>query len=121
MFTRTNWYVIPIVWLPIAAYLGLRSVFQFSGPIPAFTTNPRLPMAALSSLPASSFLKTGICFVIGNIIWTFLEYLLHRFLFHPSTHIAPKLNKLTVPSPSPIFTPFVIFGRTFGSVYSESM
>ena len=39
-------------------------------------------MAALSSLPASSFLKTGICFVIGNIIWTFLEYLLHRFLFH---------------------------------------
>ncbi|KAI4527468.1 Inositolphosphorylceramide-B hydroxylase [Schizophyllum commune Tattone D] len=82
MFTRTNWYVIPIVWLPIAAYLGLRSVFQFSGPIPAFTTNPRLPMAALSSLPASSFLKTGICFVIGNIIWTFLEYLLHRFLFH---------------------------------------
>ena len=25
------------------------------------------------------------------------------FLFHPSTHIAPRLNKLTVPSPSPIF------------------
>ena len=29
----------------------------------------------------------------------------HLVLFHPSTHIAPRLNKLTVPSPSPIFTP----------------
>lgn len=29
----------------------------------------------------------------------------HRGRFHPSTHIAPMLRRLTVPSPSPIFTP----------------
>jgi hypothetical protein len=63
----------------------------------------------------------------------------HRGLFHPSTHIAPKLSRLTVPSPSPIFTPFrtyaqvslprhcseirkgVTLGLTFSSVYSVSM
>ena len=33
----------------------------------------------------------------------------HRLRFHPSTHIAPRLSKLTVPSPSPIFTPFIIY------------
>lgn len=63
----------------------------------------------------------------------------HLGRFHPSTHMAPRLNRLTVPSPSPIFTPFriwwkcqiralkyvyricVTFGLTESSVYSESM
>ena len=39
----------------------------------------------------------------------------HLLLFHPSTHIAPRLNKLTVPSPSPIFTPL----RTYGTTISD--
>ena len=30
----------------------------------------------------------------------------HRFRFQPSTHIAPKLRRDTVPSPSPSLTPF---------------
>ncbi|UZJ53459.1 hypothetical protein CBS101457_002779 [Exobasidium rhododendri] len=30
MFTRTNWYVVPIVWLPIAIGLFFRSAYQFS-------------------------------------------------------------------------------------------
>lgn len=33
----------------------------------------------------------------------------HRLRFQPSTHIAPRLSKLTVPSPSPILTPFVTY------------
>ena len=40
-----------------------------------------------------------------STVVTFIPPGFHLFLFHPSTHIAPRLNKLTVPSPSPIFTP----------------
>jgi hypothetical protein len=35
----------------------------------------------------------------------------HLLRFHPSTHIAPKLSKLTVPSPSPNFTPFCTWNQ----------
>ncbi|PIL36085.1 hypothetical protein GSI_01745 [Ganoderma sinense ZZ0214-1] len=38
-----------------------------------------------------------------------------------AAHIAPRLSKLTVPSPSPIFTPFIARGLTVSSVYSESI
>lgn len=81
-FTRTNWYVVPIVWGPIAIYLFLRSAFQFTAPLPHFRTNPTLPLASVLALPESSFVKALLCFFTGNLIWTILEYTLHRFLFH---------------------------------------
>ncbi|CAA7268371.1 unnamed protein product [Cyclocybe aegerita] len=82
MCTRTEWYVVPMVWGPITAYLALRSLFQFTGPLPNFFENPALPMSYISSIPAESVAKFIPCFLLGNIIWTLLEYLLHRFLFH---------------------------------------
>ena len=82
MFTRTEWYVIPIFWLPITSYIFLRSLFQFTGPLPDFFDNPSLPLKHLSSIPSESYAKLAACFFLGNLIWTFLEYLLHRFLFH---------------------------------------
>ena len=33
----------------------------------------------------------------------------HRGRFQPSTHMAPKLRRLTVPSPSPTLIPFRIY------------
>ncbi|KIY45038.1 oxidoreductase [Fistulina hepatica ATCC 64428] len=81
-FTRTKWYVIPTIWLPIAGYLFLRSVFQFAGALPTFWTQPALPLSALSEVPVSTFAKVGMCFLLGNFLWTILEYILHRFLFH---------------------------------------
>lgn len=44
-----------------------------------------------------------------------------RPFFHPSTHIAPKLKRLTVPSPSPIFTPFFTRGNARSLVYDASI
>ncbi|KAJ7600870.1 oxidoreductase [Mycena floridula] len=82
MFTKTAWYVVPMFWFPITAYLFLRSLFQFTGPLPSFTTDPSLPLSSLSQIPSESFVKTLICFFLGNVIWTILEYTLHRFLFH---------------------------------------
>ncbi|PPQ75994.1 hypothetical protein CVT26_005946 [Gymnopilus dilepis] len=82
MCTRTEWYVVPLFWTPITVYLFLRSIFQFTGPLPNFFDNPALPMSSLSLVPADAVAKTVVCFLLGNVIWTILEYLLHRFLFH---------------------------------------
>lgn len=82
MTTRTVWYVVPLFWGPITIYLFLRSLFQFTGPLPNFFVQPALPLHYLSSIPTDSIIKTSICFIVGTIIWTILEYTLHRFLFH---------------------------------------
>ena len=80
--TVAKWYVVPMVWAPITIYLFLCSLFQFAGSLPAFTVNPALPLSSLSSIPSDAFVKTLLCFFTGNLIWTILEYGLHRFLFH---------------------------------------
>ena len=96
MATRTVWYVVPIFWAPIAIYLFLRSVFQFTGPLPGFFSNPTLPLSQLSKVPTDSFVKTGLCFLVGNIIWTMLEYGMHRFLFHIDEYLPDKPAFLTL-------------------------
>lgn len=56
--TKTAWYVIPTVWLPYVAYqLSLSLNFGYQN-------------------------GTIMSFGLGVIIWTLLEYGLHRFLFH---------------------------------------
>jgi sterol desaturase/sphingolipid hydroxylase (fatty acid hydroxylase superfamily) len=75
--------VVPTIWLPIAAYIGLRSLLQFGGiPLASFKADPYLPLGLVSSLPTEAYLKTTLCFFFGNFIWTLLEYGFHRFLFH---------------------------------------
>jgi len=77
------WYVVPILWGPIALYLYLRSVLQFDGVLlPSFTSQPMLPFQALGSAATESYMKSLLCFFFGNAIWTILEYLFHRFVFH---------------------------------------
>ncbi|KAI0765336.1 oxidoreductase [Fomes fomentarius] len=87
IFTRTAWYVVPIVWLPIAAYLFVRSLVQFSlgsHSLPPFLVDPAAPLQALAagriSLAALAYAVPA--FFLGNIVWTILEYVFHRFLFH---------------------------------------
>ncbi|KAI9618887.1 hypothetical protein H4Q26_012141 [Puccinia striiformis f. sp. tritici PST-130] len=67
MFTRTSWYVVPMIWLPIAFTLFHRAL------------NQQIYDGFSSSAAWSINLS---CFILGNIIWTLLEYILHRFLFH---------------------------------------
>ncbi|KAG8919072.1 fatty acid alpha-hydroxylase [Tulasnella sp. 419] len=80
IFTLTTWYTVPILWLPISAFLFYRSICQFSGIYAPLFANPfELP---LDDITTGSLLKTLSCFFAGNVIWTILEYTLHRFLFH---------------------------------------
>ncbi|KAJ8483137.1 hypothetical protein ONZ45_g14714 [Pleurotus djamor] len=82
MATRTAWYVVPLFWVPITVYVFLRSLLQFTVPIPSFWSDPRVPLSALALVSGDAIAKTMACFFAGNIIWTILEYTLHRFLFH---------------------------------------
>ncbi|KAF8526514.1 hypothetical protein BU17DRAFT_40326 [Hysterangium stoloniferum] len=88
MLTRTSWFVVPIFWLPIASYIFTLSMLQFTYPAPyarssfPYTAPPTFALDALMNIPTASFTKSIVCFLIGNLIWTFLEYTLHRFLFH---------------------------------------
>jgi 4-hydroxysphinganine ceramide fatty acyl 2-hydroxylase len=49
---------------------------------------------ALSSLPTPTTNAVGAtiaCFLVGNVVWTILEYTLHRFLFHVDYYL-PDAN-----------------------------
>ncbi|EFN56100.1 hypothetical protein CHLNCDRAFT_144683 [Chlorella variabilis] len=58
--TCTQWYVVPLLWLPVAAAFMWRGVATGG--------------LSLGLLPAS--------FVAGVLIWQLMEYSIHRFLFH---------------------------------------
>ncbi|KAH7365392.1 hypothetical protein KP509_18G024900, partial [Ceratopteris richardii] len=61
-FTRTPWWVVPLVWLPVVAWNGMLSIQR-----------------------GSSLQKAATLMVVGVLEWTLLEYTLHRFLFHIKT------------------------------------
>lgn len=64
----TAWWVVPIVWLPPVFY----------GTYLASTALP--------------FIQLGLYWVLGLCIWTLVEYILHRFLFHLDEYAPPSHN-----------------------------
>lgn len=63
--SKTPWFVVPILWIPVDMYvfsLGVRN----------------LPMP---------WVVGPLMYGIGLFIWTFLEYCMHRFLFHLDDHL----------------------------------
>jgi len=57
--TKTPWYVIPIMWLPPVAY-----------------------GTYVARAGCSSTLEEAAYWFLGLFLWTIVEYILHRFLFH---------------------------------------
>ncbi|GAB2280864.1 cytochrome P450 [Dionaea muscipula] len=62
LLTCTKWWVIPIVWVPVALWFISLGVER-----------------GLSSD------QTMLAVVCGIFIWTLLEYIIHRFIFHVKT------------------------------------
>lgn len=56
--SKTSWYVIPMVWLPVVLYHA-SVAFKNMNPV-----------------------LTVFFFCLGTFVWTLIEYSLHRFLFH---------------------------------------
>lgn len=59
-FTKTSWYIIPILWVPLVLYFIYMS----------YTID-------LLTIP-----QVIICYFIGIFLWSLMEYCLHRFIFH---------------------------------------
>ncbi|OWZ56375.1 oxidoreductase [Cryptococcus neoformans 125.91] len=99
-FTRTQWWVVPMIWWPIAGLIGWLSMLQFTDS--SITAKSVLTYPLPSSIPVPSFASVGyfsLCFSFGIFIWTILEYTMHRFLFHldyylPDTRWAITLHFL---------------------------
>lgn len=58
--TYTRWWVIPLIWIPASLYLW--SFYIFS--------------------PEFSLTGAAGIFAFGMCLWTFLEYSIHRYIFH---------------------------------------
>ncbi|XP_039016537.1 dihydroceramide fatty acyl 2-hydroxylase FAH1-like isoform X5 [Hibiscus syriacus] len=62
MMTRSVWWLVPVIWLPVAFYFIKMS----------HSMGLTLPLEVIMS-------------IVGAFVWTFHEYCLHRFLFHLDT------------------------------------
>ncbi|XP_024198053.1 dihydroceramide fatty acyl 2-hydroxylase FAH2 isoform X1 [Rosa chinensis] len=60
--TRTVWWAVPTIWLPVVCYFISKSVRM-----------------------GHTFPEIVVMVLFGILVWTLLEYMLHRFLFHIET------------------------------------
>ncbi|XP_051128297.1 dihydroceramide fatty acyl 2-hydroxylase FAH1-like isoform X2 [Andrographis paniculata] len=60
--TRTHWWLIPLIWLPVVGWFLSRAI----------SMGQTIPQVALMA-------------ALGIFLWTLVEYSLHRFLFHIKT------------------------------------
>jgi len=68
MLTKTPWFFIPIGWAPMLVYYACQSEL--------------------------SMLATILMIALGLGIWSFIEYALHRFLFHGEDYWLPDNPKM---------------------------
>lgn len=75
-FTHISPVVVVIIWLPIILYF--------------------LISAIINRAPGASWAYIPVGFLAGLVVWTFLEYTLHRFLFHfkPRTKTQERISFL---------------------------
>ncbi|PWY90037.1 sphingolipid fatty acid hydroxylase [Aspergillus heteromorphus CBS 117.55] len=71
--SKTAWYVVPMIWLPPITY---GTILGFSG---------------LGNVPAAAAYWVG-----GLFLWTLIEYLMHRFLFHIDKYLPDNRVGLTL-------------------------
>jgi len=61
-FTHITPVAVLIIWLPVIIYFLVKSIFDYNESVFPF------------------YIPAG--FIIGIVLWTFIEYTLHRFVFH---------------------------------------
>lgn len=82
--SMTPWWVIPLIWLPCVTYGTYIAREGFD-----------------SALTEAAF------WVLGFFLWSLIEYLMHRFLFHLDEYVFPVAHFLYVSfSSSPVSTHF---------------
>ncbi|RDL39720.1 Ceramide very long chain fatty acid hydroxylase [Venustampulla echinocandica] len=71
--TKTAWWVVPTIWLPLVAY-----------------------GTYIARAGCSSLLEEGAYWFLGLFLWTLVEYILHRFLFHLDKYLPDNRVALTL-------------------------
>jgi len=69
-FSYTNWYSIPLMWIPISLYFWsfyFKTLEEFKDPY--------------------TYIKISSLLFFGYAVWSFLEYSVHRFLFHIDNYL----------------------------------
>uniref|UniRef100_A0A2K5UK38 Fatty acid 2-hydroxylase n=1 Tax=Macaca fascicularis TaxID=9541 RepID=A0A2K5UK38_MACFA len=75
--SKTVWYSVPIIWVPLVLYLSWSYYRTFAqGNVRLFTS---FTTEYTLAVPKSMF--PGL-FMLGIFLWSLIEYLIHRFLFH---------------------------------------
>ncbi|XP_061825813.1 fatty acid 2-hydroxylase [Nerophis lumbriciformis] len=79
--TKTSWYWVPVVWLPIVFYLCWYCYTSLA----KGTTRIAITSDFSVLVHKYTFL---IFFLLGWFMWSFIEYCIHRFVFHmkPPAH-----------------------------------
>ena len=84
-FSNTKWFMIPIVWFPVIIYMlftASAAVDNFNLGMYQFSTIILIhSQIELSGSNWKWSIKVKF-FVLGTFWWTFIEYTLHRFVFH---------------------------------------
>ncbi|KAI5136911.1 Fatty Acid 2-Hydroxylase [Manis pentadactyla] len=104
--TKTVWYNVPIIWMPLILYLSW-SYYQTlaQGNVRLFTSFTTEYSVAV---PESTF--PGL-FILGVFLWSLAEYILHRFLFH----MKPPSNSYYL-----ITLHFILHGQHHKAPFDES-
>uniref|UniRef100_H9GBR7 Fatty acid 2-hydroxylase n=1 Tax=Anolis carolinensis TaxID=28377 RepID=H9GBR7_ANOCA len=75
--SKTAWYMVCIVWIPLVLYLTWSCYTSLArGETRLFAT-----FTTAYSIPVHPYCFP-LLFVLGMGIWSFLEYFIHRFIFH---------------------------------------
>ncbi|XP_061533321.1 fatty acid 2-hydroxylase [Phycodurus eques] len=79
--TKTSWYWVPVVWLPLVCYLSWSCYTTLAkGTTTIAITSDFSFMVHKYTFP--------LFFMMGWFLWSFIEYCIHRFVFHmkPPAH-----------------------------------
>ncbi|KAK7117431.1 hypothetical protein R3I94_022865 [Phoxinus phoxinus] len=79
--TKTSWYMVPIVWMPLVIYLSWYCYTLLA------QERTRLCITTDYSILVHKY-SFPFIFMLGMFLWSFVEYCIHRFVFHmrPPAH-----------------------------------
>ncbi|KAJ0069501.1 hypothetical protein NL108_008444, partial [Boleophthalmus pectinirostris] len=79
--TKTSWYWVPIVWMPLVIYLSWYCYATLAKGV------SRIEVTSDLSIPVHKSIFP-VLFLLGWFLWSFIEYCIHRFVFHmkPPAH-----------------------------------
>lgn len=122
LLSRNPWWVVPLVWVPVIVYLlTFRALEMFS------FSSGKIFDFSVHSVPYSQTGWVSGAYITGIILWSLMEYTLHRFLFHvddalPNNHLAMMahftlhgvhhflpMDKMRLVFPPVMATPIVLF------------